>query len=46
MSNGTVHALDLKCITPNELRERYGGNIPGPFLPHREGEGMHPGAWG
>lgn len=39
---GRIHALDLKCITPDELRE---WGMPKPFRPHGPGEGMHPGAW-
>lgn len=40
---GVVHALDLKCITPSELAEKHGGNIPAPFHPHADGtRGMHP----
>ena len=40
-----VHALDLKCITPTELEREHGGRMPAPFVPHRRGEGSHPGAW-
>lgn len=45
IQSGAVHALDLKCITPAELRDKHGGRLPTPFVPHREGEGMHPAAW-
>ena len=45
IQSGVVHALDLKCITPGELRDRHGGRLPTPFVPHRAGEGSHPGAW-
>ncbi len=39
---GVVHALDLKCITPRELQEKYAGKIPDPFQPHSDGmPGMH-----
>ncbi|MGB1697400.1 MAG: BolA/IbaG family iron-sulfur metabolism protein [Thermoplasmatota archaeon] len=40
---GAIHALDLKCLTPAELAEKHGGNIPAPFHPHADGtKGMHP----
>lgn len=45
IQSGVVHALDLKCLTPNELEEKHGGKIPAPFIPHRGGEGMHPNSW-
>lgn len=45
MQNGAVHAFDLKCLTPAELRDRHGGRLPGPFVPHERGQGDHPGAW-
>lgn len=39
--SGVVHALDLKCLTPQELVEKHGGQIPDPFHPHPDGGGMH-----
>lgn len=45
MQTGAVHAFDLKCITPGELRDKHDGVLPRPFIPHRAGEGSHPGAW-
>lgn len=45
IESGAVHALDLKCLTPEELEERHGGQVPAPFVPHSRGEGAHPGAW-
>lgn len=45
MASGAVHALDLKCITPDELQERFHGKLPAPFQPHQAGEGMHPNSW-
>lgn len=42
IADGTVHALDLKCMTPAEVAEK---GIPRPFVPHQAGEGMHPRAW-
>lgn len=38
--SGAVHALDLKCITPQELQEEHGGKVPEPFHPHGK---MHQG---
>jgi acid stress-induced BolA-like protein IbaG/YrbA len=43
---GLLHAFDLKCITPEELRAQHDGVVPVPFRPHGRGEGEHPGAWG
>jgi len=34
LADGRVHALDLKCLTPDELRKRHGGRPPAPFAPH------------
>ncbi len=45
IQSGVVHALDLKCITPEELETRFDGVLPRPFVPHQEGEGMHPRSW-
>ena len=45
IDDGRVHALDLKCLTPQELEDRFGGKAPAPFVPHQAGEGAHPGAW-
>ncbi len=45
IASGVVHALDLKCLTPDELATRHGGVVPAPFRPHGPGEGQHPGAW-
>ncbi len=45
IQTGIVHALDLKCITPDELTTKHGGKVPAPFVPHAQGEGAHPGAW-
>ncbi|MGB1585760.1 MAG: BolA/IbaG family iron-sulfur metabolism protein [Thermoplasmatota archaeon] len=45
IQSGVVHALDLKCITPQELADRHEGKLPQPFVPHQRGEGDHPGAW-
>ncbi len=42
---GAVHALDLKCITPTELADKFEGKLPIPFVPHQQGEGMHPNDW-
>ncbi|MGB0652109.1 MAG: BolA/IbaG family iron-sulfur metabolism protein [Thermoplasmatota archaeon] len=40
--SGAIHALDLKCITPQELEEKHGGELPKPFHPHAGGTpGMH-----
>lgn len=41
--SGVVHALDIKCLTPQELQEKHGGKIPAPFSPHDDSmPGMHP----
>lgn len=42
IADGTVHALDLKCLTPEEAKK---SGLPRPFVPHQKGEGSHPGAW-
>ena len=39
---GTVHALDLKCMTPAEVAAH---GMPPAFRPHGPGEGMHPASW-
>lgn len=41
--SGAVHALDVKCLTPDEVEAQ--GGLPEPFVPHARGEGQHPGAW-
>lgn len=38
--SGAVHALDLKCLTPEELKVQHGGKLPAPFHPHGK---MHQG---
>ncbi len=39
---GRIHALDLKCLTPQELHEKHAGRIPDPFRPHDDDmPGMH-----
>lgn len=41
--SGVVHALDLKCLTPQELQDNHDGKIPAPFSPHDDSmPGMHP----
>lgn len=40
---GLLHALDLKCMTPAEVAAA--GGLPRPFVPHSQGEGMHPASW-
>lgn len=45
MQTGVVHAFDLKCLTPGELRDKHDGVLPRPFVPHERGQGDHPGAW-
>ena len=45
MKTERIHALDLKCLTPEELQTRHDGQVPEPFVPHQQGEGRHPGAW-
>lgn len=42
IQGGALHALDLKCVTPAEVEEK---GMPEPFVPHKRGEGNHPGAW-
>lgn len=39
--SGAVHALDVKCMTPEEAAH----GIPNPFVPHEKGQGDHPGSW-
>lgn len=37
---GAVHALDVKCLTPDEVETK---GMPKPFIPHSEDmPGMHP----
>ncbi len=45
IQSGAIHALDLKCITPQELEIKHEGKLPVPFIPHQQGEGSHPNAW-
>ncbi len=45
MQTGAIHAFDIKCLTPAEVRDKHDGVIPAPFIPHQRGEGDHPGAW-
>lgn len=40
IQSGRVHALDLKCLTPQELQEKHDGKVPDPFHPHGK---MHQG---
>lgn len=43
LATGAIHALDLRCLTPQELTDAHGGEAPAPFRPHGDGEGEHPG---
>ncbi len=45
MQSGVIHAFDIKCLTPAELRDKHDGVVPAPFVPHARGEGAHPGDW-
>lgn len=45
IQSGVLHAFDLKCLTPEELRDEHHGVVPAAFRPHGRGEGEHPNAW-
>lgn len=42
IQSGRVHALDLKCLTPQEVQQKHEGKIPAPFAPHDDSmPGVH-----